>query len=191
MGGAEIGLGGGIKRIRRIVTGHVDGRSTVIADEACSAVTALAGAENFGVTDIWSLAAVPASIDGPGETTSVPVRLAPPEGGAVLRIVQFPPDRDYVGRWDAKEGFGSLGRSGEEALSHDGPHEAMHRTRSVDFAIVMEGEIWSILDDDERSLSAGDVLIQRGTNHAWSNRSEAPALVAFVLVDAQPAATGA
>lgn len=182
---------GKIRPVRRIVTGHVDGRSTVVADEPCTAVTALAGTDDFGVTDIWSLHAVPAAIDGPDETTAIPIRLAPPPGGAVLRMVQFPPDKNYIGRWDAKEGFGSLGASGEKALSDDGPHEAMHRTSSVDFAIVMEGEIWSILDDDQRPMRAGDVLIQRGTNHAWSNRSDAPALVAFVLVDAQSSTIGA
>jgi quercetin dioxygenase-like cupin family protein len=62
----------------------------------------------------------------------------------------------------------------------------MHRTASVDYAFVLEGEIWAILETSEVCLKQGDVLIQRGTNHAWSNRSSSQALVGFVLVDAHP-----
>jgi quercetin dioxygenase-like cupin family protein len=62
----------------------------------------------------------------------------------------------------------------------------MHRTASVDYAFVLEGEIWAILDTTEVLLRQGDVLIQRGTNHAWSNRTSAQTLVGFVLIDAHP-----
>jgi len=57
-----------------------------------------------------------------------------------------------------------------------------HSTASLDYAIVLRGFIWSVMDADERELTAGDVLIQRGTNHLWSNRCEQPCLVAFVLI---------
>jgi quercetin dioxygenase-like cupin family protein len=62
----------------------------------------------------------------------------------------------------------------------------MHRTRSLDFAIVLSGEIWAILDVGEKKMVAGDLLVQRGTNHAWANRSEEPCRVAFTLIDAKP-----
>jgi quercetin dioxygenase-like cupin family protein len=65
-------------------------------------------------------------------------------------------------------------------------HPAMHKTATVDYAIVLSGEIWALLDEGETLLRAGDVLVQRGTNHAWSNRSAAPCLVAFILVSASP-----
>ena len=65
-------------------------------------------------------------------------------------------------------------------------HAAMHRTASIDYAIVIEGEIIAVLDTTETVMRAGDFLVQRGTNHAWSNRSDKPALVAFVLIDAKP-----
>ena len=64
----------------------------------------------------------------------------------------------------------------------------MHRTRSIDYAIVLSGEIWAVMDVGETKLVAGDVLVQRGTNHAWANRSNAPCVVAFVLIDAIPLA---
>ena len=80
-----------------------------------------------------------------------------------------------------------MGKSGAHAIDASAArHEAMHRTASVDYAFVIEGEIWAVLDADETLMTAGDFLIQRGTNHAWSNRSDRPALVGFVLIDAKP-----
>ena len=115
------------------------------------------------------------------------ITLAPPVGGTVLRLVEFPPDKDYIGRWKRGEAFASMGKSGARAIDEStARHEAMHRTASVDYAIVIEGEIWAVLDTTETVMRAGDFLIQRGTNHAWSNRSDKPALVAFVLIDAKP-----
>ena len=176
-----------VRPIRRVITGHdASGRSVVEADAIASCVMIMAGTEDFAVTDLWRLPRMPADNTKVGDPCTLPITLAPPAGGAVLRIVQFPPDRNYVGKWDPGAGFASLGDSGAQAIDHAGPHEAMHRTQSVDFALVMEGEIWSVLDTDERPLRAGDVLIQRGTNHAWSNRSDAMAIVAFVLIDALP-----
>jgi naringenin degradation protein FdeH len=61
----------------------------------------------------------------------------------------------------------------------------MHRTRTIDYALILSGEIDMLLDDSEVHLKAGDVLIQRGTNHAWVNRGDAPCRVAFILLDAK------
>jgi uncharacterized cupin superfamily protein len=66
----------------------------------------------------------------------------------------------------------------------DSKHAGMHRTRSVDYAVVMDGEIDMILDDGEVHLEAGDVLVQQGTDHAWVNRGARPCRIAFVLIDA-------
>ena len=59
----------------------------------------------------------------------------------------------------------------------------MHRTESIDYALILSGEITMLLDDDEVLLKTGDVVVQCGTNHAWSNRSNAPCIVAFILID--------
>ena len=87
-----------------------------------------------------------------------------------------------------EQAFASLGKSGTEALAHSSGerHPMMHRTKSIDYAIVLSGEIWAVMDVGETKMRAGDVLIQRGTNHAWANRSNRPARVAFVLIDAKP-----
>lgn len=182
-------MAGEVRSIRRLVTGHdAAGRSVFISDAHAAVSMTLAGTDNFAVTDLWKTA-VPAAIDGAEETCAAPITLAPPAGGVVVRVVQFPPDDQYIGKWDAAEGFASLGASGAEAFDLSERHEAMHKTRSVDFAIVLEGEIWAMLDTDERAMKAGDVLIQRGTNHAWSNRGTVPSMIAFVLVDGAPPTT--
>ena len=65
----------------------------------------------------------------------------------------------------------------------DGAHPGMHRTDTVDYAIILEGEIWAVMDDNETLMKQGDVLVQRGTNHAWANRSDKTARICFVLLD--------
>ena len=177
-----------IRSVRRIITGHDgQGYSTIIADAPSPHAMTLAGVETFGVTDLWKTAKAPSDNTRFEDPCSSAVTLAPPAGGTVLRLVEFPPDKDYIGRWKRGEAFASMGNSGAQAIDDSAArHEAMHRTASVDYAIVMEGEIWAVLDTTETVMRAGDFLIQRGTNHAWSNRSDKPALVAFVLIDAKP-----
>ena len=68
----------------------------------------------------------------------------------------------------------------------DKRHPGFHKTDTIDYAIVLSGEIYALMDEGEVLLKAGDVLIQRGTNHAWSNRTEQPCCIAFVLIDAKP-----
>ena len=179
---------GKIRPVRRIVTGHdAQGRSKILSDAPSPHEMTLAGVDTFGVTDLWKTAGTPACNCGNTDPCALPIILAPPKSGTVLRLVEFPPDKDYVGRWKREEAFASMGTSGAHAIDSSAErHEAMHRTASVDYAFLIEGEIWAVLDTDEVIMRVGDFLIQRGTNHAWSNRSERPALVGFVLIDAQP-----
>ena len=174
--------------VRRIVTGNSgEGRSTILMDGWSPHSMSLAGVPNFGVTDIWKTSTAPALNEGTADPLSGSIVLAPPANGTVFRIVEFPPDKDYVGKWKPDVAFGSMGDSGTEAIhqtSHR--HEAMHTTNSVDYAFVLEGEIWAVLDEVVTCMRPGDVLVQRGTRHAWSNRSDRPCLMGFVLVDAVP-----
>jgi quercetin dioxygenase-like cupin family protein len=97
------------------------------------------------------------------------------------------PDKDWAAKAEAMGGSVPIDETARSA-SKGGPvrHAHMHRTRSIDYAIVLSGEVWAVMDVGETRLTAGDVLIQRGTNHAWANRSNTPCIVAFVLIDAQP-----
>ena len=179
-----------VRPIRRIVTGHdANRRSIIVSDQASPHVMAIRGIPAHAVTDLWATRATPADCAA-ADTCWIPVQLAPPANGTVFRVVEFPPDKDWLGLVDTRAAFASMGESGAQALA--GPaqqrHPFMHQTSSVDYALVMSGEIWAVLDEQETLMRAGDVLIQRGTNHAWSNRSEQPCLVAFVLIDAAPVA---
>lgn len=179
-----------VRPVRRIVTGHdPEGRTVFLSDAPSPHVMHLPGVSNFGVTDLWRTQASPARNDGPDDTCGMPITLAPPASGSVFRMVEFPPDREYinVGAWSRDAAFAGLGESGAKALEADAArHEMMHQTDSVDYAIVVSGEIWAVLDRGEVLMRPGDVLVQRGTRHAWSNRSAQQCLVAFVLIDAQP-----
>jgi hypothetical protein len=105
-----------------------------------------------------------------------------PSGGNVLRIAEFPPDHLYSREELEKfrRGIGS-----PEAFDTKARHFFFHKTHTLDYAIVLEGEIWAMLDEGETLMRPGDVLIQRGTNHAWSNRSDRICRVAFVLIAAE------
>jgi hypothetical protein len=179
-----------VKGIRRVVTGHDSrGRSVIASDALSPHVMTLQGIASFGVTELWSTDSTPADNRSRRDPCRVPVQLAPPKRGTVVRVVEFPPDKDWIKSADREKAFASMGKSGAQALAHDASasrHPMMHRTRSIDYAIVLSGEIWALMDIGETKMKAGDILIQRGTNHAWSNRSRKPCLIAFVLIDAKP-----
>jgi uncharacterized cupin superfamily protein len=83
----------------------------------------------------------------------------------------------------ARELFRSMGNEGASTYGRGGRHPLMHRTETVDYAVVLEGEVTLVLDDSDVTLKAGDVAIQRGRNHAWNNRSDQPCRILFVLID--------
>lgn len=114
--------------------------------------------------------------------------LAPPEKGTRIRVIDFPPEGERVLALDesgAQAAFASIGGAAASSFRRGARHPLMHRTQTVDYGIVLEGEITLILDRDETTVGAGDIVIQRGTNHAWANRSEDNCRVAFVLIDGQ------
>ncbi|MES1978493.1 MAG: cupin domain-containing protein [Pseudomonadota bacterium] len=175
----------GPRAIRRIVTGlDSSGQSTLITDGASPYTLETAHAPGLVVTDLWKTYGDGGDIRSATETCTSTIKLAPAAGGSVFRVVEFPPDRTYMDTWDAYASFEAMGEA--KALDgRAGKKPGMHITETLDYAIVLSGEIWAVMDVDETLLKAGDVLVQRGTNHGWSNRGEAPALVAFVLIDAQ------
>jgi hypothetical protein len=179
-----------IKRFRRIVTGHnAQGRSVILSDDASPHVMPIMSQPNFAVTDFWKTSSAPAD-NGPQTTADpcqLPIQVAPPANGSVFRVVQFPPDKEWAAKAAAMGGSVAIDETAKAAHTA-GPvrHAHMHRTRSIDYAIVLSGEIWAVMDEGETKMNAGDVLIQRGTNHAWANRSNAPCVVAFALIDAKP-----
>jgi mannose-6-phosphate isomerase-like protein (cupin superfamily) len=133
---------------------------------------------------IWTTDRSPAPISGPTDRGAVKTGIAPPRGGTVFRIVDFPPMPEAVEKLPSNHMAHSLGDSvPKRGLKPS--HPMMHATRTLDYAIVMSGEIDMLLDDSEVHFKAGDVLVQQGTNHAWVNRGTQPCRIAFILVDSE------
>jgi hypothetical protein len=172
-----------VQKIRRVVTGlNAAGQSIFIADGDAAAVKEMDSMPGLALTDFWETRTTPADNSGNTEVTDRPVVLEPPAGGTLFRMVEFPPDSAWKGKADSAEAFASIGAGHAKDAGNDDP--MMHKTATIDYLIVVKGEIWAILDTGEVCLRPGDVMIQRGTNHSWSVRTDEPCLLAAVLVNA-------
>jgi len=166
-----------MKPVRRVVTGHRAGKAVVLYDSAAPNQK-LRQASGLVSTLVWATDETPADISGSADRAAREIGVPPPPGGSIFRVVDFPPEKAPRSREAmlAEMGVGDHGGA---------RHPGMHRTRSVDYAVVVEGEIDMLLDEGEVHLQAGDVLVQQGTHHAWVNRGAAPCRIAFVLIDAK------
>ena len=177
------------RRFRRVVTGHNSaGRSVFIADGPAPTVFDR-GPGRTCVTELWETHATPADNTGNAEVTDHPNRLPPPPHGSVFRIVEYPPDRLRVATLRGPDERHDAAHEGYVRDLANARHPGFHKTDTIDYAIVLSGEIYALMDEGEVLLKAGDVLVQRGTNHAWSNRTDEPVQIAFVLIDAKPVAS--
>jgi mannose-6-phosphate isomerase-like protein (cupin superfamily) len=167
---------------RRVVTGHdARGRAVVLIDSDASNAK-LRKATGLTSTLLWVTEESPADVSGNADRAEREIGVAPPPRGSIFRVVDFPPAADF-GAVDNAAMLREMGLG--PGGSADGAGRAtMHRTKSIDYAVVISGEIDMLLDDSEVHLGAGDVLVQRGTNHAWVNRGKENCRVAFVLIDA-------
>jgi mannose-6-phosphate isomerase-like protein (cupin superfamily) len=153
---------------RRVVTGHdARGNSVVLSDGRPPNIRDKGTGVDF--IEIWNTVGSPAPLHAAEpEPTDGPLKVPPPREGSRIRLNDFYP--------------GHVQKLPPRA---DGRHPMMHRTRSVDYGIVLEGEIVMILDDNELLLHAGDIVVQRGTDHAWENRSDQVCRMAFILIGAE------
>lgn len=173
--------------IRRVVTGNdAHGKSVIVTDAAPTSVRSSPQRPGVVINNLWMTDSMPAATAGVDDATVAPMALEPKANGTNFRIVEFSPEQAYIGKVDAasaQQAFGDLG-AGHALVGGEKPrHPFMHRTKTIDYAIVLSGEIYLVLDNDEVLMKAGEVCIQRATNHAWSNRSDKPARVAFILID--------
>jgi quercetin dioxygenase-like cupin family protein len=140
---------------RRIVTGHDSSGKSIVVSDTPVPKTLDIGTAAFH--EVWITDATPAPIDATeAEPTERPVRVPPPANGVMVRFTEMAP----------------------------GAESPMHRTETVDVGVVVEGETWLLLDDgSETRVGRGDAVVQRGTMHAWANRSDQPVRMLFVLID--------
>jgi hypothetical protein len=175
------------KATRRVVTGHdAAGRSIFIIDGPTPHVFSRTKGSAI-VHELWETAATPADNSGHNDAVARGHRLPPPKNGSVFRVIEYPPDSERLAAMQHEHALPDDGSGRAAATDRNNPrHPGFHKTATIDYAIVLAGEIYAMMDVGEVLLKAGDVLIQRGTNHAWSNRTDKPAVVAFVLIDAEP-----
>ena len=174
-----------IWRVRRVLTGHdQDGSSTIIADGIAPNMKEMPSFPGLALTDLWESTGAPADNDGHADAAARPIRLEPPENGTIFRIVEFPPDSSRPQGSDGHEGFKAIGAAHAQDKRSSDP--MMHKTSTVDYIVVLKGEIYAVLEKGETLLRPGDVFVQRGTNHSWSVRGNEPCVIAVVLVNAKP-----
>lgn len=172
--------------LRRIVTGHdKNGNSIIIKDGPTPGVKTTPNRPGVVIHNMWTTTSAPSRFDEPDETASSDLPLLPAKRGTVFRIVEFPSEKqvEQVDPATARKAFKEFGADKALDKSEKSRHAFMHQTDTVDYGICLEGEITLILDDSEIVMHKGDVCIQRGTNHAWTNRSDKPGRMAFILID--------
>lgn len=171
------------RQFRRVVTGHdPDGKAICVSDATATSILQRPARPGVTMTNLWRTTTTPAEFDGPEETVDGPFLLDPPSNGSVFRVIEFEPeDPEVLTTLDGKTAFSDMGAA--HAIVEGARHPFMHRTDSVDYAVIMQGEIHMLPDDSEVHLKAGDMVVQRGTNHAWSNRGAESCFIAFILVD--------
>ncbi|MEZ0218511.1 MAG: cupin domain-containing protein [Rariglobus sp.] len=177
------------KTFRRIVTGHdAEGKACIISETPPPRSQLVGGPGGPTFIEVWQTLETPVSIHPrPSEPEQSGLVLAPPPNGTRIRIIEFPPEGEEIRKLtgsEAREKFQSMG-GGHASTSAEGGalHPLMHRTKTVDYGIVLEGEITLIVDRGETLIRAGDIVVQNGTNHAWANRSGKICRMAFVLID--------
>jgi len=169
-------------KVRRIVTGvNAAGRSYIVTDTLLpTAAVAPARRCARALDDV----AAPSSNKGTHDPVPDGVILYTPpahRGGSVIRVTDIVPDKQHA--YDPEE---LRRRNCKTTPDRSAKHPGFHATDTVDYAICLEGEVWAVLDEGETLMRPGDVLIQRGTYHAWSNRSDRVCRMLFILIDAEP-----
>jgi mannose-6-phosphate isomerase-like protein (cupin superfamily) len=173
--------------IRRIVTGHdASGRSNITFEGDAPNIMEMDAWPGARVTELWTTEEMPVDNDGLVDRGARPIRHDPGPMGTIFRVVEVPPESEG-GMQDTASAFAQLGSTNVPDPEDTARHATMHVTDSVDYLVVISGEMHMLMEDGETLLTQGDCIVQRGTKHAWVNRSGQPCVLAAVLVDAKRA----
>lgn len=172
--------------VHRVVTGHdADGKAIVVSNGPLPSVIELQAVPGMMFHEVWETPTTPAPVDNGADPTTGPMMHGPPKHGTRIRFVDLPPDASYLAEAGTrmKALFEEVNNIEGLTTKSDSPHPMMHRTESIDYGVVIEGEMVLVLDDSEVTLTPGTVVIQRGTNHAWANRSGKMCRMLFIQID--------
>ena len=177
------------KPVRRIVTiDDARGASHAVIDEPSPDVRTDPARPGWASTRIWVTTASPPTVPRQyRDALLLPQMMVPPPHGSLCRIVTIPPDASWRGKIGAGEvaaHFQAMGAPRASSYGLRASHPYMQQTRTLDFCLILDGEVTLMLDTEEVALEAGDTVVQRGTNHAWSNRSDKPCRIAISSHDA-------
>lgn len=173
------------KTTRLLITANDEESRSYLSYDGDAPTTLVAERRPVAMTDLWHMDRIPTDPSSDGaDHDGRPYTIAPVDNGLVFRVVEFGPMTDAEREaLDGNTVFAAMNAGG--AHVETSVSKFMHRTRTVDFGIVLEGTMTMLLDDGVVDVSAGQIIVQRATNHAWENRSGKTAVVAFVLVDAE------
>lgn len=152
---------------KRIVTGMKNGKSMVLENETVTNCSE--HIPGLIISDIWATDTMPVDLSRTVRIANTAFPVTPPNG-TYFRYVSIPPDTE----------------AGLKADPETGRHPLFHQTDTLDYIIIASGEVYLILEEEEIKLKTGDIVVQRGTNHAWSNRSGQPCIQLAVLISAKP-----
>jgi len=173
-------------KAHRFVTGLNDkGQSTVTIDDDAPNVMKVEGWPGAYVSELWVTDSCPVDNSGDTDTSLRPIQHEPTPLGSIFRVAEFPSETS--GGIDSRAAFNQIGTRNKPSDEDIGKHPTMHYTDSIDYVIVISGEMHMQMEDGEEVLlRQGDCVVQRGTKHAWVNRSGKPCVIAAVLIDAEP-----
>lgn len=172
------------EQLHRVVTGHNDKGQSVILfeDVGTNPCTIDSWPGGLKIDEIWVTNEAPANMDSPDDRATRPFQHDPVNGGTIFRRLAFPPESEGDSL-DAGAIFGQLGSQNKPTDEMSGKHFSMHRTDSIDYLVVLSGQMQMVMDDGEVTLKPGTCIVQQATNHAWVNKGTEPCVVVAVLVD--------
>jgi hypothetical protein len=174
-------------KVRRVITGHAEGKSVFVSDAPTPRARDFASIPGQASALVWSTPAVPAVPHDGSDAITAKSTYLPGRGETRLLVVSFAPDSVMMSKdFDpAAAGQELMAELPDLASTFEPDNPGMHTTESVDYGIMLDGEVWLELDDGKQvHLKPHDIVIQNGTRHAWRNKSDKPATMAFVLIGA-------
>jgi mannose-6-phosphate isomerase-like protein (cupin superfamily) len=167
---------------RIVTTQNSSGRSTVLFEDHGAEPKILHKAGGLVLTELWETQTCPVVNSGHEDCARKEQKIEPNQSGSLFRLIEYPPDAIRLASIDTIAHFDSMGVDTRHDVAKS--HPGMHKTNTIDYAVIVRGEIYAVLDEKEVLMKQGDCIVQRGTHHAWSNKSNESCLIAFVLISA-------